>query len=250
MSPRVTSGTVRDRVRRARWELRMLAGRYPALSRVLIRQGGEFPTQETDIVIEGFPRSGNTFAVIAFEMAQPGPVSIAHHVHAPASVIQAVKESIPTLMLIRRPEDTISSFVLRYPHLHIAQALRSYIRFYEPLLGLQDRLVLGPFEEITSNFGAVIGRVNRLFATEFAEFEHSEQNVHMVQIAVDEWDRGAFESHDELVRGRARPVEARERMKEEARAMYRSPGLARARDRAEWLYEDMVAERGIGQNEY
>jgi hypothetical protein len=208
MGPRERSGTVRDRVRQARWELRTLAGRYPSLSRALIRQSGEFPTEETDIVIEGFPRTGNTFAVIAFEMAQPEQVSIAHHVHAPASVIHAVRESIPALVLIRAPGDTIPSFVLRYPHLTIGQALRSYVRFYEPLLPLRDRFVLGPFDEVISDFGAVIRRVNRVFGTEFAEFEHSEGNVHKVQEVVDEWDRSTFDTGELLERGRARPVEA------------------------------------------
>lgn len=250
MEPRERSGPVRDRVRQARWKLRTLAGRYPTLSRALIRQSGEFPTQETDIVIEGFPRTGNTFAVIAFQMAQLEQVSIAHHVHAPASVIHAVSESIPALVLIRAPADTIPSFVVRYPHLTIAQALRSYVRFYEPLLPLRDRFVLGPFDEVTSDFGAVMRRINRLFGTEFAEFEHSKENVHRVQEVVDEWDRNTFGGGELLERGRARPVEAREQMKGQLRVAYGSAEHARVRERSEWLFDQFTAERRIGQNGY
>jgi hypothetical protein len=45
----------------------------------------------TQLVIEGFPRSGNTFAVVAFEQAQRQSVRIAHHLHAPAQVMLAAR---------------------------------------------------------------------------------------------------------------------------------------------------------------
>lgn len=59
---------------------------------------------DTELVIEGFERSGNTFAVVAFETAQPRPVKTAHHLHAAAQVVSAVRMGVPTLLLIRPPE--------------------------------------------------------------------------------------------------------------------------------------------------
>jgi len=44
-------------------------------------------TDATDLCVEGFPRSANSFAVGAFEHAQPEPLSIAHHNHVPAPVL-------------------------------------------------------------------------------------------------------------------------------------------------------------------
>jgi pimeloyl-ACP methyl ester carboxylesterase len=85
--------------RRARWELRTIAGRYPAVAGPLIRRSGNPISPETDVVIEGFPRTGNTFAVTAFVMAQPGFVSVAHHVHVPAQVISAERLGVPALLL-------------------------------------------------------------------------------------------------------------------------------------------------------
>ncbi|RMG27959.1 MAG: hypothetical protein D6732_19595, partial [Methanobacteriota archaeon] len=40
----------------------------------------------TEIVIEGYPRSANTFAVVAFRLAQNRPVKIAHHLHMEAQI--------------------------------------------------------------------------------------------------------------------------------------------------------------------
>ena len=41
-------------------------------------------SKETELVIEGFPRSANTFAVLAFDYAQPDDVKLAHQLHAPS----------------------------------------------------------------------------------------------------------------------------------------------------------------------
>src|SRR5262245_45373054 len=41
---------------------------------------------DTELVIDGYMRSANTFAVYAFQMAQRRPVRLAHHLHAPAQV--------------------------------------------------------------------------------------------------------------------------------------------------------------------
>src|ERR671920_2182155 len=68
-------------------------------------------TPDTQLVIEGFPRSGNSFARRAFIMAQDEPQiknHIAHHLHVPAQVVQAARWQIPTLVLIRRPRDAVS----------------------------------------------------------------------------------------------------------------------------------------------
>ena len=57
--------------------------------------------RRTQIVIEGFPRSGNTFAVVAFQQAQRESVRVARHLHMREQVIRAAKWGIPTLLLAR-----------------------------------------------------------------------------------------------------------------------------------------------------
>jgi hypothetical protein len=216
---------------------------YPSLCRLLLR-GGEYPTSETDIVIEGFPRSGNTFAVVAFQAAQPRPVSVAHHVHAPAPVITASRMGIPALVLVRQPEEAVLSTLVRYPHLTIRQALRGYARFYAPLAARGRGFVVSGFDEVVGDFGAVIRRVNAAFGSSFVEFEHTEHNVDRALLSVDEWDRGAMTGEEELERGRARPTPARSRLKDALRDRYRAPALARSRSTAEGLYETLTVGTG------
>lgn len=133
----------------------------------------------TRLVIEGFPRSGNSFARRAFIMAQDDPQIknyIAHHLHVPAQVVRAARWQIPTLVLIRKPRDAVLSLTIRDP-LSVDQALRYYISFYKTAEKYRDAYVLGLFEEVTEDFGRVIERVNEKFGTTFSLFRHDEESV-------------------------------------------------------------------------
>ena len=142
--------------------------------------------RRTQIVIEGFPRSGNTFAVVAFQQAQRESVRVAHHLHMPAQVIRAAKWGIPTLLLARKPTDAALSWVTREPGVPIRQSLKHYVSFYEKAAEYRDALVLGFFEEVTRDYGAVLERVNVKFGTGFSSFVHSEDNVKCVFDRIEE----------------------------------------------------------------
>jgi hypothetical protein len=231
---------VRGATKRLGWELRTLAGRSPLLTRILLRRSGEVVTSETEICIEGFPRSGNTFAVIAFQQAQSRTVSIAHHVHAPGSALIAVRMGKPALILIRSPQEAVLSMVIRYPHLSIRQVLRGYVRFYLPLWRVRDRLVVGRFKDVVGDLGGVIREVDERFDVDFEPFIPSEENLASVREELDRWDLNTFGSGEDLERGRARPSPKRELMKEDLLRAYQHPRLSRLRTRAERLHEAFV----------
>ncbi len=207
---------------------------------MIVRRSGVPIGPDTDIVIEGFARTGNTFAVTAFLHAQPGEVRVAHHVHAPGPLIAAVHRGLPALALIREPEAAVLSFVIRLPHLSLRQALRSYSRFYGPLVPYRRRIVVADLREVTTDFGAVTRRVNRMFGTQFAEFVHSEPDVTRVLETIDESDRSSFGSGEQFERSRARPSAWRDGLKESLAVRYRAPELRSLRHRAEGLYESLT----------
>jgi hypothetical protein len=193
----------------------------------------------TDIVIEGYPRSGNTFAVTAFGSAQSREVRVARHEHAAAQVIAATRAGVPALVLIREPEDAVLSFAIQQPHLSLRQVLRSYIRFYQPLLAHRDRFVLATFQEVTNDFGAVTRRVNQRFGTDFGVFHHTEENVQRCLAAIRE--HGVARRGPVLVhRKGSAPSPVRAAIKESARERYRQAGLRKLRTRAERLYRSLA----------
>ncbi len=223
--------------RQALYELKTIAAKYPSIALPLAKRRHGFPVdRSTDIVIEGFPRSGNTFAFTAFLMAQPDAVRAAGRVHAPAQLVAAAKWGIPGIALIRHPDEAIPSFVIRHPRIAIRQAMRGWLRFYAPLRPYLDRLVVGVFDQVTKDFGAVIERVNDRFGTTFGRFEHTEENVRRCWEAIDRDYRtrvGAGAEFDRIV---ARPSEARERLREEVAKRYSAPELEGARRKllTEW----------------
>ena len=131
---------------------------------------------ETEAVIEGYPRSGNTFAVAAFRLAQERPVQLAHHVHAPAQVLEGLHLGLPVVVLIRRPEDAVLSSVIR-AGVGVEAALRMYIWFYGRILPCREDVVIAPFSTVVSDFGSIIRSMNDRSGTSFREFLHTEENV-------------------------------------------------------------------------
>jgi hypothetical protein len=141
---------------------------------------GNIVQRDTQLVIEGYPRSGNTFAETALKLCQPQPIKTADHLHAPAQVIRAAQYHIPLCVLIRRPEDVVRSLVVKYPRIRVADALKGYVRFYETCLPYQHAFLVATFTQVTTDFGRVIDGINEKFGTRFIRFEHTEANVRRV----------------------------------------------------------------------
>ena len=146
----------------------------PARNRSLLISKG------TELVIEGYPRSGNTFAVVAFLQAQPNRVKIAHHLHAEAQVLEGVRQKLPVLVLIREPTAAIRSLMIRHSDVKASFAMKHYIRFYTTISKFHKQIVIADFNEITTDFGKVVKRMNRKFGVSFIPFNHTAENVERV----------------------------------------------------------------------
>jgi hypothetical protein len=195
-------------------------------------------TPDTKLVIEGFPRSGNSFARRAFIMAGNEKERIAHHLHVPAQVVRAARWRIPTLVLIRKPRDAVLSLVIRDP-ISVDQALRYYLSFYETAEKYRDAYVLGLFEEVTEDFGRVIQRINDKFGTTFSLFNHDEENVSQVFAGM---ETHARQKYGERLWERKvqRPSAARERMKHEIEYDLENPKRRKLIAEAEAVYDRLT----------
>ncbi len=192
--------------------------------------------RRTQLVIEGFPRSGNTFSVVAFEQVQRESVRIAHHIHMPAQVIRAAHWGIPILLLVRKPTDAALSWVVREPEVPIRQALKHYVSFYEKVAEYHDAFVVGFFEEVTRDYGMVLERVNAKFGTGFSSFVHSEDNVRCVFDRIEELHRAKRGGRlDEKVI--AHPSVVKAELKDALRKELDAPEVRELTAQAEAVYE-------------
>ena len=194
----------------------------------------------TGLVIEGFPRSANTFAVLAFEQAQGTPVRIAHHLHVPAQVQCGVRLRIPTLLLLREPIAAAISLVVREPWRSLRGTLREYVLFHQAILRLpRGSFVLGEFERVTTAFGGVIEEVNMRFNRRFSIFDHDESNVARVfesAEALERVDGGVLEH------AVARPSNSRTATKKRLLRQIDESRLGALREQAEVLYYRILDE--------
>jgi hypothetical protein len=78
-------------------------------------------------------------------------------------------------MLVRSPVDAVASFKDALPDWVEASVLfREYIGFYSPLMHLADRVVVVTFDQVVSNFGLVLSRVNRVYGSSFSVPRHDD----------------------------------------------------------------------------
>lgn len=124
-------------------------------------------TSATDVVVDGFPRSANTFVSRAFAELLGGNARISSHTHSPRTVRRAARLGRPCVLLLRPPDDAVASLLTYDRSLTARSAFTAYARFYEPLVPLASDVVVGNFAEVVSSFSGLVARVNEQYGVSF-----------------------------------------------------------------------------------
>lgn len=96
----------------------------------------------TALLIEGFPRTGNTWTEALVREAGPASLELAHHAHAAAHVLRAQQLGVPSMILYRAPDDAVTSLLALYENqLDAKGAYLEYSRFYNAVWPLRGDLV-------------------------------------------------------------------------------------------------------------
>jgi hypothetical protein len=230
------------------------------------------PAADTELMIDGFTRSAIVFSSIAFQIAQPRPVRLAHTIHAPGLIKLAAERRLPVVLALRDPRDVAMSAAVRQPYLSLNDILRAYAQFYEPLLPNVANVVIGRFQDLSTDLGSVIRTVNERYGTTFEPFKHTDENVHEAfEIAEDRaravpwlkeigWlqsGRIGIEQYRAIPKERAgsraipehrvpRPSDLREAGKDRMRAQLEEPALRPALRRALSIYAVVGGEAPEG----
>ncbi len=167
---------------RIRYFIGIYIGEIPLLFRIFFSHGNKVSicSKDTDIVIEGYPRSANSYCHIAFKQAQKRKIKAAHHIHAPGQVLLGLKYNKPVIVLLRDPLDAIRSHLIRNSSLTPRLAAYGYYRFYKKLLNRSSEFVIAPFEVVINDIGEIFENVNVKYNTDFLTFNNSEENLQKV----------------------------------------------------------------------
>jgi hypothetical protein len=173
-------------------------------------------------------------------VAQDRPVRAARHTHAPSILRRAVELRLPALLLVRRPRDAVLSLLAYEPRISPAQAANAYLRFHDAVRPIASDCVVATFEQVTSDFGGVIDRVNDRFGTGFERFIPTEENVAGAMRLVEELARkeGGGKLDETRV---ARPSAPRRALNEELAPLLTSARITTLLARAGQIYGDVAA---------
>jgi hypothetical protein len=231
------------RVDRLRHHLRRPLAKTPHLWDVamLARRGkrATLARRDTAIVIEGYLRSGNTYSVAAFTIANGADLHVGRHLHGAPHVLRAARLGIPCVVLIRRPRDAVLSYLIRRDTLSPDDALLEYLDFYRTALKAQDAFVVGLFDEVVNDFGAVVDAVNTRFGTSFTRYESTPDNAAAAFAIVEEMNRR--ECRGQLRETHVgRPSPQRAERKAELETLLDQPRTVALLRRAEECYEQYL----------
>jgi len=228
---------------RVRYELKNSIEPYPMLYLPLARlspivrdaKRAVMVGRDTQLTLEAFQGSGNTYALGLFKHLD---LSIAHHSHAAAQVIASVRRNIPTLIIVREPDEAVLSFIARVKVLTLEQALREYSNFHHHILPYKDGIVVTNFSEFLQDPAQTVARLDRKFGTDFSsglevKHESAAENVKS-------WHKfnkaGSVHESDVPL-----PSEVRSERKELLREYLHSSSAQRHLERANEMYQVFAA---------
>lgn len=110
-------------------------------------------TSDTDIVLEGYPRSANTYLYRIIRAASGDKLKISHHVHRPQQVLMALRYRIPCFVIFRHPLDAIASYLVREPSFTVNRCMVDYLQFAQTTIAQvgQPGLYILTFDKIVAD---------------------------------------------------------------------------------------------------
>jgi len=230
----------------ARHFLRRSITKYPSvyLPIARLRSPGLAVVKDSELVLEGYPRCGNSYAEAALRLPQGRSLKLAHHCHAIAQVLYAVRNNKPCLVLVRAPIDVVASFCEKSggkisPRL----AMQEYLDFYGRLDAIVDRCVVARFETVTEDFSKVIDELNQCYNLNLDNWPNGVVDKKQV---MDEVERLNFERNGTHTTGYGSKatkseLERRKNNKEEILRKISNPKLRSLLDECERIYGNILS---------
>lgn len=209
----------------------------PGLYRPLgmLRGKGDVFRFDFDLMVEGYPRSANTYMANLLRVTQPR-FRVKTRSHIPCHAIAAAEAGIPVLMLLRNPLDCISSYAILKEESATIH-LRYYLAYHEVLRERTDGMFLVDFDAATNSSFEVLKAFDETYGLGFDHaFDFAAKQAEALALIDREGTRpdGTVD-----YRFLNRPTQEREGWKRQALAELLLPANAELLSRANALYEEL-----------
>ena len=125
-----------------------------------LRQRLDLLEANYEILLDGFPRSGNTPAAKYIETSQIGRVAARTRYHISGALKTVVGLSKPAVCPIRNPEEAVLSWTIFRRRPLVDPAFRSYVEYHTPPHNVPGDLFIVPFEAIFHRMPVVVEAVS------------------------------------------------------------------------------------------
>lgn len=228
------------------FSIRTTLGNYPKLFFSLYglrkRNKNLLINNQTELVISAYPRTANTFFVVALEHIQKKTISIAHHLHVPALAMEGIKRNLPVVVLVRTPKESIVSLIIREKHISINQAIKAYIKFHEPLLNYKKEILVVDFSVIVGDFPSIISDINSKFCLELNNYsEDNPINKEVIFSKIEKINK-SFNKNKLIESMVSRPSDSRDELKKHYFDLLEQKKYSEKLNKCKSIYENLISQ--------
>ncbi len=153
---------------------------YPFVAKFL-KQPFISNLNDADLILESPPRSGNSYAEAVLRLAFPN-IRLVHHTHASGVVIWGTKHNIPSIILIRDPDENAVSALLERPDLYDWKlAFSEWNDFYLSCEKYRSHITICPFTKLVSDPMHLVKQAENILgrAAQFTHFDEDRSAMAM-----------------------------------------------------------------------
>lgn len=118
---------------------------------------------DTQLLVDAFPRCGNTFLYHLLRETQKPEIRIAHHMHSAGHLALGEQLGVPTVTILRKPQAACISYIIRNSKVTAKQSLLDYLYFHTTLARLSGVLII-PFERLVKETDDVLRQISQQYS--------------------------------------------------------------------------------------
>lgn len=138
-----------------------------------------------DMVVDGFPRSANTYAWYAIRTAIEPMYMVRGHTHSVATIRAAIRAGKPAMLLVRDPDSSVASYYQMLNGVSLKACYDAYSNFHERCVPIKDDLYLAKFEDVVADLGSVLEEFYINFGLDWPKYVKSATSERLVTEVID-----------------------------------------------------------------
>ena len=130
----------------------------------------------TDIVVEGYPRMGNSYLYLFIKQINP-KIKISSHTHTIANVKLGISLKKKVIILIRPPLESCASRLVFQKNLSTMLALKDYFIFYSYIQKKKKELIIINSNKMFSDNIYLINKLKGIFSKEISDISIDQNKI-------------------------------------------------------------------------